>query len=164
MNQDKINNKMAYYREYVPYTFHVACPQRHIGYIIGRGGRGIKFMIEKWVGKILDVRVSHPAPQFGRPDSHITIIGEDKAVHLLALEMNEMIKISMTRTETMLKCEVNKADGNLQNQNAKDLKIAMLEEELRRLREVDEEEEEEEDEEEEEMMVFTGVWKGANKV
>jgi len=158
---------MAYYREYVPYTFHVACSSRHIGYIIGRGGRGIKSLIGKWGGKILDAHASNPAPQFGRPDSHITIIGEEKAVHLLALEMNEMIKISMARAETMLKCEVNKADSNLQNQNAKDLKIAMLEEELRKLREdiVDEEEEEEEEEEDDEMnMVFTGVWVGANKV
>ena len=158
---------MAYYRSYTPYTLYVSCPARHIGYIIGRGGRGIKSLIGKWCGKILDAHASNPAPQFGRPDSHITIIGEEKAVHLLALEMNEMIKISMTRTETMLKCEVNKADSNLQNQNAKDWKIAMLEEELRRLREeiVDEEEEEEEEEEEdEEMLVFTGAWVGANKV
>jgi len=150
-----------------------------MGYIIGTGGRGIRNLVGKWGGRIIEACANHPAPQFGRPDNHVTIIGEERAVHLLALEINDMIKVSMTRTETRLKGEMNTADSRLQNQQAKDLKIAELEEELRQLRKGvslvldgvapnDEEDEEgvvdEVDEDEEDGMIFTGSWVGANNV
>jgi hypothetical protein len=161
-----------------------------MGYIIGTGGRGIRNLVGKWGGRIIEASANHPVPQFGRYDNHITIIGEERAVHLLALEINDMIKVSMMRTETRLKGEMNKADSQLQNQQAKDLKIAELEEELRQvIKEVSlvldgvapddeeedssrntlghsllsvEEDDEEDEEEEEDDMIFTGSWVGAN--
>ena len=93
--------------------------------------------------------VSQPSPQFGRVDHHITITGEEKAVHLLALEMNEMIKVSMSRMETRIKGEMNSMDSKLKEEHVKELKIAILEDELKRLRD------EEEDDEGE-------VWKSPN--
>jgi hypothetical protein len=121
-----------------PYTLHVSCQKSHLGYIIGFHGKVIKSLIQKWNGKIHNIFVNDPAPQLGRPSHHITIIGEEKAVHLLALEINEMIKVSMGRTETKLKCGINDADQKLQKQQTTNLRIAFLEEELRELKEENE--------------------------
>lgn len=124
---------------HTPYSLNVSCQRNHLGYIIGKGGKVIESLIKKWNGKIYNIFVKEPEPQFGRPSHHLTIVGEEKAVHILALEINEMIKISMGRTETRLLCDINKADKKLQCQHATNLKIALLEEEIRILKEATEE-------------------------
>ena len=118
-----------------PYSLNVSCHKNHLGYIIGKGGKVIESLIQKWNGRIHNIFVKDPEPQFGRPSHHLNIIGEEKAVHILALEINEMIKVSMGRTETRLKCGMNDADNKLQCQQTRNMKIALLEEELRVLRE-----------------------------
>ena len=118
-----------------PYSLNVSCQKNHLGYIIGKGGRVIESLIRKWNGRIHNIFVKDPESQFGRPTHHLEIIGEEKAVHILALEINEMIKVSMGRTETKLKCGMNDVDNKLQCQQTTNLKIALLEEELRVLKE-----------------------------
>ena len=113
---------------------HIPCPQRHVGYIVGRGGRGMRSLVGKWNGKIIDMCANGPMPEKGRPETHITIRGEERAVHMLGLEVNDMIKISMSRLETRYRCEMNKVDSKLQGEHSLRLKIAMLEEELKMLK------------------------------
>lgn len=118
-----------------PYSLNVSCHKNHLGYIIGKGGKVIETLIKKWNGRIHNIFVKDPETQFGRPSHHLNIIGEEKAVHILALEINEMIKVSMGRTETRLKCGMNDTDNKLQCQQTRNMKIALLEEELRVLAE-----------------------------
>ena len=151
-----------------PYTLYVSCPHRHLGYIIGRGGRGIRNLVDKWNGRILEAFVCHPVPELGRSDHHITIVGEERAVHLLGLEMNEMIKVSMGRQEANYRCSINIAESNLQNQNAADLKIKLLEEELMRLKSIDRDESGcesggESGDESDSGMEFKGEWGSVNE-
>jgi hypothetical protein len=118
-----------------PYSHNVSCHKNHLGYIIGKGGKVVKSLIRKWNGRIQNIFVKDPEPQFGRPSHHIQIVGEEKAVHILALEINEMIKVSMGRTETKLRCEINQFDKNQQCQHTTNLQIALLQEEIRNLKE-----------------------------
>ena len=145
------------------YTLHIPCPQNHVGYIVGRGGRGIRSLVEKWNGKIIDMCVNVPMPEKGRPDTHITIRGEERAVHMLGLEVNDMIKISMTRLETRYRCEMNKVDSKLHGEHSLRLKIAMLEEELKMLKSesVGTSERDEEDEDDN-IEIVIGVDKWGN--
>ena len=118
-----------------PYSHIVSCHKNHLGYIIGKGGKVVKSLIRKWNGRIQNIFVKDPEPQFGRPSHHIQIVGEEKAVHILALEINEMIKVSMGRTETKLRCEINQFDKNQQCHHTTNLQIALLQEEIRNLKE-----------------------------
>ena len=140
------------------YTLHIPCPHRHVGYIIGRGGRGMRGLVEKWNGKIIDMCVNGPLPENGRPDTHITIRGEERAVHMLGLEVNDMIKISMSRLETRYRCEMNKLERKQQVEHALRLKIAMLEEELSSVRGEREESSLEDDDDEGGMEIVIENW------
>jgi hypothetical protein len=125
---------MAFYNfGFQPYTFNVSCPFKHVGYIIGRGGRGIENLKNKWNGKIIDIILKQPEPKLNRHSHHFTVIGEEKAVHFLCLEINEMIKISMTRMEIKMKGEINTFDKKQFMDHSKELKIAMLLEHVKEL-------------------------------
>lgn len=112
------------------YSFHVSCPYKHLGYIIGKSGKVRNGLIQKWNGKIKDIVVNQPCPEKGRPTHYFTIIGEEKAVHLLCLEINEMIKVSMLRLETRYQCEMNKVDTYVATEQRNKLKIELLEQEI----------------------------------
>ena len=131
-----------------PYMFHVPCPSNHVGYIVGKGGRGIRNLVEKWNGRIIEAKVCQPAPEYNRPETHVTIIGEERAVHLLANEINDMIKVSMSRQEKRLVAQIKTEDSNLQTIQALKLRIALLEQQQED--EEDEDDHEEDDHEEDE--------------
>jgi len=128
------NPQVHRYHERPTYTLHVPCPHDHLKYIIGRGGATLTHLVTKWNGKINNVIVNTPSTQYGRPDHHFTIIGDEKAVHLLALEMNDMIKVSMARLVTKYKCDLNNIDLEQQKTQTNILKIAELEAELEMLK------------------------------
>ena len=73
------------------YHYIIKCPKEHVGIIIGVKGATINKLIRKWDGKIQDISVNTPS------EGYVCIYGEQYAVHILALELNDMIKISMDR-------------------------------------------------------------------
>jgi hypothetical protein len=73
------------------YHYIIKCPKEHVGIIIGEKGTTIKKLIKKWNGKIQDIKENTPS------EGYVCIYGEHYAVHILALELNDMIKTSMDR-------------------------------------------------------------------
>ena len=73
------------------YHYIIKCPKEHVGIIIGEKGTTINKLIKKWNGEIQDIKVNTPC------EGYVCIYGEQYVVHILALELNDMIKISMDR-------------------------------------------------------------------
>ena len=77
----------------MPYHYIISCPVDHYGIIMGDKGKTITKLKHKWNGEIHNINIDTPSP------GYICIYGIEYAVHILALELNDMIKLSLEKKQ-----------------------------------------------------------------